>query len=221
MNKVEQLKKLAKFSKTFCFEKYNNIADFQGGEFDHPDYVSPWSIGAHNINADLMLVGQDWASSKWLSDPKNLINAKLGRDPELPTNKNIDEYLKFFGLRFSDTYATNAFVYIKKGSMNAYIPKKILYESVRLFLLEQIKIIRPKMIICLGSDTLNTLRKVNDFKSTLIEQGHLNPMPLLGANTYGVYQPGGQGTANAGGKQKAEQQWKFLATEYKNLKLRE
>jgi hypothetical protein len=73
-----------------------------------------------------MLIGQDWASSKWLSNPKNLSFAALGKDPNLMTNRNLDEYLNYFGLNFSDTFATNAFVFVKEGNMSAKIAKKLL-----------------------------------------------------------------------------------------------
>jgi restriction system protein len=218
MTKQEKLKKLALKRKSSCFEGFRRISEFQGGVFDVEDYVSPWSIGAHNVDADLMLIGQDWASSQWLSKPKNLNFAKLGKNPNLMTNKNLDEYLKYFGLNFSDTYATNAFVFVKEGGMSAKIAQKFLHESIKQFLVPQIEIIKPKMIICLGAETYNAVRLENGYSELKVGRGQETAMPFMGANVYGVNHTGGHGTKNAGGKERARQQWQILARYYQKLK---
>jgi restriction system protein len=218
MTKQEKLKKLALERKTFCFDGFKKISEFQNGAFDVEDYVSPWSIGAHNFNADLMLIGQDWASSKWLSNPKNLNFSRLGQNPNLMTNKNLNEYLKYFGLNFSDTYATNAFVLVKEGNMSAKITPKFLYESIKKFLVPQIEIVKPKMIICLGAETYNALRKENGYPELKVGSGQEIAMPFMGADVYGVNHTGGHGTKNAGGKESARKQWQILAGHYQRLK---
>jgi hypothetical protein len=133
-----------------------------------------------------MLVGQDWASSKWLSNPKNLIFSVLGQNPNLITNKNLKEYLKYFGLNFSDTYATNAFVFVKEGGMSTKIAQSLLRESIEKFLIPQIDIIKPKMIICLGAETYNAVRQVNNFPEVKVGSGQEAAMPFMGADVYGV-----------------------------------
>jgi len=218
MTKIENLKKLALQRKSFCFDGFRKISDFQGGAFDIEDYVSPWSIGAHNFDADVMLIGQDWASSKWLSNPKNLSFAALGKDPNLMTNRNLDEYLNYFCLNFSDTYATNAFVFVKEGGMSAKIAKKFLRESIKDFLLPQIEIVKPKMIICLGAETYNAVRQENGYSEIKVSSGQETAMPFMGADVYGANHTGGHGTKNAGGKESARKQWQILAGHYKSLK---
>ena len=94
MTEKEKLQKLALQRKSFCFDGFKKISDFQGGAFDIEDYVSPWSIGAHNFDADVMLIGQDWASSKWLSNPKNLNFAALGKEPNLMPSKSCCSSIK-------------------------------------------------------------------------------------------------------------------------------
>jgi len=218
MTKKENLKKLALQRKSFCFDGFRKISEFQGGAFDIEDYVSPWSIGAHNFDADVMLIGQDWASSKWLSNPKNLNFAALGKDPNLMTNRNLDEYLSYFGLNFSDTYATNAFVFVKEGNMSAKIAKKFLRDSIKDFLLPQIDIVNPKMIICLGAETYNAVRRENSYSEIKVSSGQETAMPYMGADVYGANHTGGHGTKNAGGKESAQKQWQILAGHYQRLK---
>lgn len=219
MTKKENLKKLALQRKSFCFDGFRKISEFQGGAFDIEDFVSPWSIGAHNFDADVMLIGQDWASSKWLSNPKNLSFAALGKDPNLMTNRNLDEYLNYFDLNFSDTYATNAFVFVKEGGMSAKIAKKFLRESIKKFLLPQIEIVKPKMIICLGAETYNAVRQENGYSEIKVSSGQETAMPFMGADVYGANHTGGHGTKNAGGKESARTQWQILAGHYQKLKI--
>lgn len=211
------LKKIAVLCKKNTPPEFNKVSDFQGGVFDNVNYVSPWSIGAHNSDANLMLVAQDWASSKFLLDPQNLQYAKYGRNPTLATNKNIDEYLKLFGLVFSDTYATNAFAYVKTGSMSAGIKPSSLRASIEQNLLPQIAIIQPKMIICIGSMVFNELRLCAGLSRVSISKGHAEPFQYKGTKIYGAHHTGGLGTANAGGKSSALLQWKALAQEYRKL----
>lgn len=218
MTKKEKLIKLALQRKLFCFDGFRKISEFQGGAFDMEDYVSPWSIGAHNFDADLMLIGQDWASSRWLSQSRNLHFAALGKDPDLMTNRNLDEYLKYFNLTFSDTYATNAFVFVKEGNMSANITKKFLRESIKNFLLPQIEIVKPKMIICLGAKTYNAIRQENGYSEIKVSSGQENAMSFMGADVYGANHTGGHGTKNAGGKESARKQWQILNGHYQRLK---
>jgi len=212
-----ELKKIAERCKKNVPKNYKNVADFQGGIFDNKNYVSPWSIGAHNSDANLMLVGQDWVSSEWLTNTNNAQYAKLGRDPNFATNRNLEAYLKLFGLNFSDTYATNAFAYIKDGLANARIKQKDFRDSVVNNLLPQIEVIKPKMIICIGRMPFNEMRAQAGLSKVPIKNGHLESFHYMGAKIYGSYHTGGLGTAGAGGKNNSLLQWKALAREYRNL----
>lgn len=213
----KKLKDLAFLSKKNCPIGFKKVSDFQDGAFDHPDFLTPFTIGAHNINSKLMIVAQDWSSSKWLNNPENLKYASLGRDTTLATNKNLDEYLKFFNLKFSDVYATNAFIYIKEGNMNAGIKKSFFRDSFELFLLPQIKIINPKIIICLGSMVFNEFRYQAGLKPAPIKNGHKAPFKFLDAQIFGTFHTGGLGTANAGSKENAARQWKVIAERYNQI----
>ena len=117
MSKQNLLRELAILRKSSVVEGCKNIHEFQNGAFDKEFHVSPWTNSAKNVDSDLMLLGQDWVGSDWLSDPNNLKYADIGMDPNIPTNKNIEKYLKFFDLKFKDIFATNAFVYVKAGIM--------------------------------------------------------------------------------------------------------
>lgn len=214
--KKNKLRALAILRKSERIDGYANIKDFQNGIFDVAEHVSPWTNNACNVDTDLMIVGQDWASSDWLSNPANATYASLGRNPNLATNKNLEEYLNLFKLKFQDVYATNAFVHIKNGHMSRGIPSSIFLESVKKYLLPQIEIVSPKMVICLGSKTFNSVRKALGAQPITIAEGHLKPISFKHSNIFGVYHTGGLGTAGAGGKPQALKQWHHLAQVLKN-----
>lgn len=215
--KDSELKKIAERCKENTPDGFKHAADFQGGIFDNENYVSPWSIGAHNSDASLMLIGQDWVSAEWLNNLNNAQYAKLGRDPGFITNRNLEKYLKLFNLNFSDTYATNAFAYIKDGPVNASIKQKDFRNSVINNLVPQIAIIKPKMIICIGRMAFNEMRAQAKLFRVSIGKGHLESFKYMGAVVYGVYHTGGQGTANAGGNNNSLLQWEELARKYRQL----
>jgi uracil-DNA glycosylase len=81
------------------------------------DHVVPWTISACNVDADLMLIAQDWASEEFLKvlDQDQLqLQRELGQFPALPTNRNIKVLLQeHMSVSFGDTYATDVFPFVK------------------------------------------------------------------------------------------------------------
>jgi len=138
--------------------KYRRLADYADGAFDvNCDYVSPYSKGAHNTDADVMVVLQDWSSDDALRRSSG--PSELGRDPDLPTNKTLAKLLNdALGLRLEDTYATNLFPFIKPGGLSARIPFVDLVLAAKEFALPQIRIISPRLVVCLGKNTFNAIR---------------------------------------------------------------
>lgn len=217
MSKAEAIKSIAVSCKRACPSGFSNVSEFQNGIFEHADFLTPWTVGAKNFDADLMLVAQDWASSSWLDNPANAKYGELGRDPTLVTNKNIENYLELFSLTFGDTYATNAFPYIKSGNLSAKIKNHYFRKAVVDFLVPQMDVIRPKMVICLGSLVYNELRRYRALRPALIRFGHECGVDFDGSKLFGVYHPGGLGTASAGGSSEASKQWRKLSIDFKTL----
>jgi uracil-DNA glycosylase len=61
------------------------------------DHVVPWTVSACNVDADLMLIAQDWASEEFLSglsEDERRVQRLLGQFPSLPTNRNIKALLE-------------------------------------------------------------------------------------------------------------------------------
>lgn len=94
--------------------RYHQLHQYDDGSWDF-DFVVPWTKSACRLDADLMIIGQDWASENYLrrnnDATKRERRALTGQDAHLATNQNLKRLLaQHFGLSFSQTYATNVLV---------------------------------------------------------------------------------------------------------------
>ena len=207
--------------------KYFHFRDFDC-ECDH---VVPWTISACNVDADLMLIAQDWASEDFLNrltEVQRQAQRALGQFPNLPTNKKIKHLLaEHMSLSFCETYATNAFTFVKTGKMDARIPLRDLVRSAAAYALPQIAIVRPKMVVCLGSASFNAVRHaIAHYSSEQLGKTKLKWMPLahawrteephhteyLGIPVFGVAHPGANGTRGSGGPEVTTPRWQALGS---------
>jgi restriction system protein len=192
---------------------HHRLAEFHGGYYEC-DYVSPWTISAANVDAELMIIGQDWASSKTLEQEPDKDRQRFGQDCSSPTNTNLREFLdRFMHLKFSETYATNAFPFIKHGAKNADIRFNDLVCYAKTYTLPQIEIVSPRMAICLGKKTFDAVRRAMELRR--IEQGEArlpgHDTRLGSAEIYGVPHPSPLVMNKTGAKDAAGRIWKMLA----------
>jgi hypothetical protein len=220
-SKADRLRRLTKQRQNDSMKGYSRLSDFHDGYYEC-EYVVPWTISACNTDADLMLISQDWASADFLNREKNPQQKEFGQVESLQTNKTLKKLLNdYMGISFGDTYATDAFVFIKNGPMSAPLPFAALVESTRNYALPQIEIVAPKMVICLGSAPFNAIRRIKK----------LQPMPLSGAfkvtnpfhtehegiPIFGVAHPGALGNAAAGGTKVTNTRWEYLGDYFKRI----
>ena len=193
---------------------YRRIEEFHDRYYDQHDWVSPWTISACNVDSDLMIIGQDWASEHFLlKDPDPKIR-QFGHDPALATNKNLKRLLQeAFGRRFEDTFATNAFVFAKPGGMNSRLPAADLILSATRFALKEVEIVRPKMVICLGIGTFNAIRAALNLRALKLEGiDYAGPaVTYCGSEVHGVPHVGARGLGATGGYGRSLEIWKALA----------
>jgi hypothetical protein len=170
MDKHQQLFELAQKRKRTRWPGYRCIGDYHGGFFEC-DYVSPYTKGASNVDSDIMVILQDWSSDEVLSgpiDPIAIKNSEYGHDPSRPTNINLKRLLNdHFGVRLKDIYATNLFPFIKYGSISSPIPQSDLVRAAIDFALPQIKIVCPKLVVCLGIATFSAMRRACGYNDWL------------------------------------------------------
>jgi uracil-DNA glycosylase len=68
MDKVARLKELALVRQRSSWPSYRCIGDYHGGVYEC-GFISPYTRSAGNVDADLMILFQDWSSDAILSGP--------------------------------------------------------------------------------------------------------------------------------------------------------
>lgn len=210
--KAEALLQLARQRQSTRLDGYACIGDFHGGIFEC-DHVSPFTKSGNNVDAQIMVVGQDWTSADKLgSNPPNLESAKLGYTPKLPTNRNLDDLLgRHFGLTRSECYLTNLFPFIKPGGMSAGIPLKHMVASAQQFTLREIEIVSPRLVICLGLRTFVGLMGAGGIKgSPKMDQAVNSPFKVSNSMVHCIAHTGAFGMNNRGRSQ-VDKDWQQLA----------
>ncbi len=122
--------------------------------FGFRDWVSPYTKAA-NARGGIAIVLQDWGSVRGfdsLSDRARAEIQRIGRNPELLTNRRLDDFLmNTLGLRTQDVYVTNAFPYIKPGTMSENIPMSEMKRAILEFTLPELSLAQASKVIVCGA----------------------------------------------------------------------
>lgn len=172
--KKEDLKSLSKkrkeenlTDKVFRFNSKSHqgyamdVSEF-GQDLDTDQYVTPYTKGSHNLNSNIMLVLHDWSSKDdldslavRLEERKQVV--KIGRDKDKKTNKALEFYLRFFlNKNISDIYTTNAFPFVKPGSMKGGVSAGKFRYCAEKYTVKEIEIIKPKIVLA-ATEAFNAL----------------------------------------------------------------
>lgn len=158
-NKRRALQTLAKKRQLSRWPGYKNIGQFHQGAYECL-HVSPYTKSANNVDSPIMVFLQDWTSEESIRRGRDDDCVQFGYTPSLPTNRNLIRLLMTsFGLDLNEVFATNLFPFIKPSHMGAAIPRRDLVRAAEEFGLPQMRIVRPRLVICLGLPTFNALRE--------------------------------------------------------------
>ncbi len=214
--KRKALLELARLRQSTRLDDFACIVDFHGGIFEC-DHVSPLTKSGNNVDAEIMVVAQDWSCTDRLeAEPPDMETAKLGYTPKLDMNKNLDDLLaRHFGRTRAECYLTNVFPFIKYGRMNAPIkPSQRLYDCAQRFTFKEIEIVSPQIVICTGKIPFNALRHASGIPMVnSINQGVNSPFFIEQSKIYcvghtgyyGIYGPSGRG------REQNERDWQNIA----------
>jgi hypothetical protein len=159
MNKHAALLALAKKRQAARWKGFTCIADYHDGVYECA-FVSPYTKAAGRVDAEIVIMLQDWSSDGNLSRPVDHDAVRIGHTPTLATNRNLTKLLReTFDVDLADVYGTNLFPFIKPGPMSGPIPHRDLVRAANDFALPQIRIINPWLVVCLGLATFNALRQ--------------------------------------------------------------
>lgn len=218
MNKDEALLKLAKLRQNTKYEGHTRIGDYQNKIWEC-DFVSPYSKSSHNSDSDILVVLQDWCSVESFDDKYGICEEtlKLGHTPSVRTNINLKLLLaEHFDVSLEKVYSTNLFPYVKPGAMNARIPAADLLRAADQFTIPMIEIIQPKLVICLGKDTFNALRKACGLHVVYSIEEAVNSSFLHGSTKiFCQAHTGqlGQNNRNRGGINRVTKDWTLMRSE--------
>lgn len=220
-DKIATLKALAITRRQTTFHDGSFPLGFYAGGKYECDYVSPYTKGASNVDADIFLLLQDWSSDDDMRKSQEIEPdvLRFGRTLSQPTNQNLEQLLcKHFGLQISDTYGTNLYPFIKPGNMSAYIPQKYLVMAAQQFALPQIEIVKPKLVICFGKATFNAIRKASDERTVdTVDLGIKYPFVVNHTHIWLQSHPGtlGKINRNKGGIDRVSEDWKYMSEQFK------
>ena len=131
-----------------------NASVIEGGIFDC-DEIGAWSQWQGNLDAELMVVAQDFGDVRWFLREKG---RPTSRKPSR-TNKALVELLGFagFSIRLAHQtsgkgplFFTNGVLCMKQGGASASVKDHWFRNCGMFFLRPLIDLVQPKVIVCLG-----------------------------------------------------------------------
>lgn len=141
-----------------------NPAEIEAGRYDHPD-LGPWTIWQGNLNAELMIIGQDWG------DVRYFLENQGHEKPGNPTNTMLSRLLRSIGIdigspqaphRPSPVFLTNAILCLKQYGLQGPVRPDWFANCGRYFLQAQIKLVKPIVVVGLGQRAFNAVLQAFD-----------------------------------------------------------
>lgn len=135
-----------------------NPSTVNAGQLD-ADEIGPWSRWQGNLDAPLMVVGQDWGDVRYFEIDRGLDGAKN------PTNDMLRELLGSIGIEIAPpgdsalpqrVFFTNAILCLKtEGGLQGAVRPSWFSNCGTTFLRPLIGIVHPKVVACLGRTRLD------------------------------------------------------------------
>lgn len=167
MNRQEAYKTLVNKRKLCGLCAHSGLTNpsfFEGGIYDS-DQIGPWSRWQGNLNARLMIVGQDWGTPTYFSKWKGFDN------PNNNTILNLIKLLKSVGTdiepitgrdQIGELFFTNAILCLKPGNLQSDVNKEWLHNCGKPFLKPLIEIISPQIVVALGEKAFYSILETFD-----------------------------------------------------------
>lgn len=182
--KEEFYHRLVEKRKNYVFpEGLKNPSEIEDGIYDKADHIGPWSKWQGNLNAKIMLVGQDWGSEKYYRDYKG------NHKDDSITNVRIKEAFELIGIevgypsspnRNAPCFFTNVVLGLKQGNKSNPIKRNWVKEHAEEFLKPNIEIIDPRIIITLGKPAYESVAGIYGLKKeNLAKIIDKNPFELV------------------------------------------
>ena len=172
-----------------------NASRLSGGIYDS-NHIGPWTRWLGDLNAEIMVVGQDWGDQRAFetqqgangaysatNDALRELLASIGFDVPTPQEPSV----------FSRVFLTNAVLCFKDHGCQGPVQSEWFQNCGRKFLRPQIELLRPKAVVCLGQRAFNAvlaafeLPPQKSFRLAVEDRG--TPLPN-GSYAFAVYHCG-------------------------------
>jgi uracil-DNA glycosylase family 4 len=175
ITKQESYRRLIEARKGCSLCTLNGFKNQSQTKFDF-DEIGNWTSWSNNLDADIMIVGQDYADEYTFNrdsgkiETKVLTNDSLAKEYTTVTNYYLRELTKSIGYDIgiptenikAKVFLTNSVLCIKSDPtkervMSKSIPQSVYKNCGSSFLKPTIDIVQPKVIIALGSTATNAI----------------------------------------------------------------
>jgi DNA polymerase len=187
MSKAENYQALVK-SRKFCHtcSELTNPIDCADGAFDS-DHLGPWTRWQGNLNAKLMIIGQDWGDSAYF-----LNNAGV-ESPKNPTNSNLVRLAASIGItieplpKFSEfegqVFLTNAILCLKEGGLQGAVEQEWFRNCGVKHLKPTIDLVQPKVLVSLGARVYQTIQELYALPKVRFKEAVNHKLGIVLANS--------------------------------------
>jgi uracil-DNA glycosylase family 4 len=168
------------------------------GIYDTSGHIGPWSGWQGNLNAELMVIAQDWGGVEYFIEFEG-----LEKDSN-PTNRRICELLASIDIsielprqsRNSTLFFTNSVLCLRPGRLTGAIKSRWFTNCSTNFLRPQVELVNPKVVVTLGHMAYCALLKAYSLTpKARMREAVQEVVRLPGGNfLVPVFHPGNKGT---------------------------
>lgn len=197
-NKIDAYNSLVEKVKKFNKVKLKEMNLVSCEESDEVNFWAYWQGGREHLDAEILLVGQDWGSINYddepvadivVHHPEKLVDFCYMKNNENLTNQHICELITgiYPDVNLMEDTNTQRQIFftnfvpwyrLPNAPISGGFDKRWIEPSTEIFL-ELVSIIKPKVVMCLGQKTYNSICDAMNIKaakrgknySTVIESG--------------------------------------------------
>ncbi len=131
------------------------------------DEIGPWTRWEGDLDASVMVVGQDWGDEQGFKRQKGLDSSNSS------TNRTLRDLLASVGVRVDTptnqtqrvgVFFTNAILCLKQGGAQAHVRPQWFRNCGCHFLRPQIDLVHPKVVVCLGEQAYRAVLAAYDLR---------------------------------------------------------
>jgi uracil-DNA glycosylase family 4 len=175
-----------------------NPSACQNGAYDVSGHIGPWTQWQGNLNADLMVIAQDWGGVEYFIEHKGL------EEDTNTTNRRTCDLLSSIGIsiqlprqsRNSSLFFTNSVLCLRPGRLTGPIKSRWFTNCSTNFLRPQVELVNPKVVVTLGHMAYRALLKAYSLRpKPRMREAVQEIVRLPGGNLLvPVFHPGNNGT---------------------------